>query len=415
MRVSWPTSRLGWAWAKVRRRLWFRLALFAIAAVASALLAGWAAPYVPRQLSDRVREGAARQILTIMASSMLVVATFSIGTMVQAFGAAAQIATPRATVVLIDDPFSQSVLSTFLGAFVFSMVALIGHSVSYYGPGGEVVLLGATTLVVAVVIGAFFGWLDHLINMGRLNETMRKVERRAADALAAVAAAPHLGGVAPRDPAPEHPVTSDETAYVCHLDLGALQHVARNAGGRIRVAALPGAFAGPSRPLVLADWKPSDEECEAIRAAFSLEAERNFEQDPRFGLAVLTEIASRALSPGINDPGTAIGVISAQQRLLTDWARAEPGGEEPSCPDVEAPSLAVEDMFQDAFGPLLRDAAPNLEVGIRLQKTLGALAVVDPGRFAAFAAEYSARALDHAGQALVLADDRARLAATAPH
>ena len=56
---------------------------------------------------------------------MLVVATFSLGTMVQAFAAAASSATPRAARVLIDDPFSQNVLATFLGAFVFAMVGLV--------------------------------------------------------------------------------------------------------------------------------------------------------------------------------------------------------------------------------------------------------------------------------------------------
>ena len=69
--------------------------------------------------------------------------------------------------------------------------------------------------------------------------------------------------------------------------------------------------------------------------------------------------------------------------------------------------------MEDAFGPLLRDAAGLLEVGLRLQKTLAALAAIDPLRFGHGAAAFSAKALAHARPALALDEDRARLAAAA--
>ena len=89
----------------------------------TALVAVLVTPLVPDLDSPRASASEATwDILSILASSMLVVATFSLGTMVQAFAAAASPATPRAARVLIDDPFSQNVLATFLGAFVFAMV-----------------------------------------------------------------------------------------------------------------------------------------------------------------------------------------------------------------------------------------------------------------------------------------------------
>jgi uncharacterized membrane protein len=47
---------------------------------------------------------------------------------------------------------------------------------------------------------------------------------------------------------------------------------------------------------------------------------RYFDEDPRFGLITLSEIASRALSPAVNDPGTAIQIISSYVRLFSLWA-----------------------------------------------------------------------------------------------
>jgi uncharacterized membrane protein len=306
------------------------------------------------------------------------------------------------------------VLSTFLGAFVFGMVALFAHSVSYYDKGGEAVLLVASAALVAVVTATFFGWLDHLANLVRLGETIAKVERRGAEALTARAAAPHLGGVAPRDPAPEWLVLPEETGYVRHVDVPRLQKIAEAAGGRVRVVRTPGRLADPTAPLARLDWGADPETEAAVRAAFTLGPERSFDQDPRFCLAVLTEIASRALSPGVNDPGTAIGVLAALQRLLAAWSIASrEAAPTPGAGSVEVPALAAEELFEDAFGPLHRDAAPILEVGLRLQKTLAALAALDPQRYAEAAAASSALALQRAEQALPLAAERDRIRAAA--
>ena len=214
---------------------------------------------MPQEVTDRIREGAVREILTVIASSMLVVATFSLGTMVQAFAAAAQVATPRATQVLIDDPLSQNVLSTFLGAFVFGMVALIAHSIRYYGPGGEAVLMAAAAVVVAVVITTFFGWLDHLANMVRLGETIRKLEVRSS--ACSRRRRRHRGSEAPRCPirVPARPVAAGTTAYVRHVDMPALQKLADAAGGRIALACLPGALTDPAAPLAWTDWPADDD------------------------------------------------------------------------------------------------------------------------------------------------------------
>ncbi len=90
---------------------------------------------------------------------------------------------------------------------------------------------------------------------------------------------------------------------------------------------------------------------EVICRAFLIGNERSFEQDPRFGLAVMGEIASRALSPAVNDPGTAIDVIGRSTQLLSLWAggRDRAAGAEPAHPRVHVPPLATADLFEDAF------------------------------------------------------------------
>ena len=405
-------TRLSWIWAQIAGRFWFRISIYALAALITALIARYGAVFVPRQVSDLVGEGSAYNLLSILASSMLVVATFSLGTMVQAYAAAASIATPRATRVLIEDPFSQNVLSTFLGAFVFSMVGIFAQSFGYYGQEGEVVMLVASGVVIVLVIAALFACVDHLANMVRLGETITKIATRAEEAMRLRAANPWLGGVElTADAQPTNwEVAAHETGFIRHIDMRALQKIAEDAGGVVRVAGLPGALADPMHALVQTSWEPGDE-VEGLRNAFVLGPERSLADDPRYCVQVLAEIGSRALSPGINDPGTAIIIIATLQRLLTMWVRdMAPPEESPPHDRVLVPDLETGDLFEDAFGPLLRDASGMLEVGLRLQKTLAVLSVAGPEDYAHHARHLSQKALRHAREALQLDEDGDRLA-----
>jgi uncharacterized membrane protein len=64
-----------------------------------------------------------------------------------------------------------------------------------------------------------------------------------------------------------------------------------------------------------------------LRKAFVIGNMRYFHEDPRFGLITLSEIASRVLS-AVNDPGTAIQIISSHVRLFSLWAETGDGKKE---------------------------------------------------------------------------------------
>jgi uncharacterized membrane protein len=176
------------------------------------------------------------------------------------------------------------------------------------------------------------------------------------------------------------------------------------------VTALPGAFVDPSRPVARVVGI-GGEQTDAVRAAFTIGAARSFDQDPRFGLAVLAEIASRALSPAVNDPGTAIDVIGRAVRVLSVWGRCEPAARtDVECPRVMVPPLRLGDLFDDVFSPIARDGAGLVEVQLRLQKALLALAHVD-ARFAEQAARLARAALARAEGGLRLAEEKERVSA----
>ncbi len=400
-------SRVQWIIAQFTRRLWFRAAIYGVAAIATALFAAFTSRFFPAQMESVIGTEAVGDILKILASSMLAVATFSLGTMVAAFSAAAGIATPRASKLLIQDPTSQNALATFIGAFIFSLIGIIALSTHYYGPGGRIVLFIVTIVVISIIILTFFRWIDYLSNLGRLGAVLEKVERATSIATRSRCKSPCLGG-RPLQGLPDDavPLVSKEIGYVQHLDVATLDAVAVRAGGVIYVTRLPGSFADSCLPMAWITWRPTDKQREDLLQAFVIGSERSFDQDPRFGLIALSEIASRALSPGINDPGTAIDVIGRIVKAMTIWTDDIEEEKEVHFPNVFVPAIAVSDLFDDAFTAIARDGAGTLEVGIRLQKALMSLAKRNSKPFRENARRHSALALKRSDAALRLDEDK---------
>ncbi|WP_224814933.1 DUF2254 domain-containing protein [Hasllibacter sp. MH4015] len=374
-----------WLWLlrSILRRLWVRVASFAVLAIASAIAAPALSPLVPDGWAELLGGDAVDQVLTILASSMLAVTTFSLSIAVNAFTAAASSATPRAIKLLQEDHITQTTLATFLGAFVYSIVAIIGLNASYYDDGGRVVLFFSTILVTAIVVIALLRWIGYLPDFGRMENTLDRVEEAARDALSTRLESPYLGAHPDGATVPDgaYPVNCDLAGYVQHIDMGPLQEWAEEAGAQVWLAVLPGDFVHPAMAVVhVLGGEPDDAARKTFHNAFTIAADRTFDQDPRFGMIVFSEIASRALSPGINDPGTAIAVIGRQLSVLSDW-RVEEG------PDVHfdrlhVPSVDPDEMLDAAFRPIARDGIGQAEVLARLIAALRGLAALSPDVYA---------------------------------
>ncbi|MBP6898226.1 MAG: DUF2254 domain-containing protein [Gammaproteobacteria bacterium] len=376
--MSLPSWRL--LLRRTARRIWFRSVVFSLVAVLLAVAARYLAPWLPEHFEGNIGQDSVGGILQILASSMLAVTTFSLTAMVSAYSSATTLATPRATQLLIQDPTSQNALSTFLGAFLFSIVGIIALSTGFYGDRGRVILFVGTLAVVALIVFTLLRWIAHLTAFGRMSDVIDRVERAAIDAIRDWREAPHLGGhPAVVVPAEAWPVFGERTGYVTHVDVGALQRIAAQADLRLHVAVLPGTLVHPQRPLLRAEGAGDDDCRAALARAFTVERHRSFDHDPRLGLVTLAEIGSRALSAAVNDAGTAIEVIDAQHRAFRAvLERTDDASDATECDRVFVPLPTTADLLEDAFRPLARDGTGAIEVSIRLQKTLAALAGAAP-------------------------------------
>lgn len=266
-------------------------------------------------------------------------------------------------------------------------------------------------MVVVAIVGALLAWIHELVRIGRLDVAVDRVEAATRRALRS-----RLIN-SPRDPKDRKPcpasavaVESDLIGYVQNIDLDRLERLVLGAGAELWIDAMPGAFVHREHGLFrLTGARPEPRVVERMKRCWAIGDERTFDQDPRFGLAVLAEIAARAMSPAVNDPGTAIDVVGTAVRLLTEWACDDPEHRARTEPHVHAPSLSSAELFDDVFRPVAQYGAADLSVGLRLQKALAALARLDASGLAQAAAAQSADALARAETRLQIDADRVRL------
>ncbi|MGP1629994.1 MAG: DUF2254 domain-containing protein [Giesbergeria sp.] len=396
---------------RVRERLWVKPLFIGLVSVLAVFVAKLSDQLEESDLVPVITTDSMQTLLSVMAASMLPIAMFAVASMVSAYSSASSTATPRSFPLVIADDVSQNALSSFIGAFIFSVVALTASKNQYFEGNGRFALFSLTLLVLTFVIFTFVRWMDRIARLGRLGTTIDQAERSTAAVMRRRRDAPTLGGmpISPNRQPVGDAVFSNEVGYVQRIDMEAVQSFAEKVDARVVVHALPGAFALPGRALAFYTTDPAFTEPvddQALVRAFHIGGDRLFDDDPRFGLVVLSEIAGRALSPAVNDPGTAIDIVGTLARLFVLWRTpSEKAPKPPRYDRVEVPTLDVADMFNDAFTPIARDGAACLEVGVRLQKAFFALALCGDDAMRAAALHHAGTALARAEKAMVLQED----------
>ncbi len=407
------TEKLLYLLQRLLRKTWVRCVLFSLVGVLAVAMSMVLGPSIPEDVADRLGSDAIGSILNIIATSMLTVTIFSASTMVSSFTAVASSATPRASQLLIEDTTIQNTLATFIGAFLYSVIALIGLNAQIYGGGGRLVLFGFTIAILLVVVVVLLRWIDYLSVLGRMGETLLRVEKATTRAMDQRLARPCLGGKPLRRGSQgRYTVRASETGFVQHVSMDILQKLAEEGDDALQVHVLPGAFVEPSVVIVSSDQPVDEARCRALRNAVLIGPSRTFDYDPRFGLVVLGEIATRALSPGINDPGTALDVMATAVRTLVHWVHhlhADAGTAELLFDRVSAPPMDEAGMLDDVFVPLARYGASAAEVGLALQRSLASVSRLGHPAFEQTTAQLSRYAIERAVHAGLFEADVQRL------
>ena len=401
------------------RKLWVRVVVMGLLAFVSLGLTQLGGAWLPDEVRGRVTGASADRLLDIIANAMLAVTIFSMTVMVTVYRSSSTQWTPRVHQLIMQDRTTQKTLAAFIGAYVYALVAIVLREVGVFDDEHAFTLFWMTVLVLAFVVVNLVRWVLHLQTFGSLLDTTRQVEditrRRFQDRLKA----PCLGANPLTGALPEGltPIRAKQSGYVQHIYPEGLNAAAERFDVSLFLTRPLGSFVFLNEPLV---WvrgdrdTPDDAEgdddqpslASLVRDHIILGDLRTYDQDPRFGLIVMGEMASKALSPGINDPGTAIDVITRIGRILSSYWTEEDAGASPTLDRLHVPPLSPSDLIEDGFSALARDGAALVEVQQQLQATLAALMQHPDAGLAEAAGNAARRYLIRALRSLPFEDDR---------
>ena len=144
-------------------RLWVKPALGSVVAVLIAMAAAVGNRLIPTGLLPDIERSTLDNLLGVIASSMLGVATFSLSIMVAAFSSAAAGASPRAIQLVAGDTDTQNAITTFISAFIYAIIANTALGLGLYGGTGRFILFVCTMGVLLYLIVTLIRWVKLLI------------------------------------------------------------------------------------------------------------------------------------------------------------------------------------------------------------------------------------------------------------
>lgn len=403
----------------IRTALWFRPTVWSLVAAFFVIAVAGLDQMIPvgsPAARAVVEPDAVQDLLRLMAGGMLTVTTVSLSMTMVVLNLVANQASPRAVPELLADPVTQNALSAFLATFVFALAALAGFGCGALAPAGANLIFLAAVALGLWAIRYMVQWMHHVANSSKLNEIIAKVYDQADKSLADYLARGNeeAAQFPDRDPAEAIRLNATRTGYVQLIDVARLRDLAGDRDLDIRLHVREGDFVHPNLP-VMTVWGSAAEEGrweDDPRACVVVGRERTPEGDPCLGIELLTEIACRALSPGVNDPQSALVSLDHLGALLSR-AAAVPADRYPPTTikggRLELQSVDFTLLLFRALRPVSRDGAAQTEVARRILEILLHLASIAAADHLAVIRRETARAAELACAAQALAEDKAGL------
>lgn len=323
----------------------------------------------------------ARTLLGAVASSTIGVAGTVFSITIAALSLAAGQMGPRLLRNFTRDRGNQFTLGAFLGTFSYALMVL--RSVRTQGEGEFVPHLALTVsiLLAFVCVGTLVFFVGHMA--GRIN-VESVIELVSEEVRAAVG---RLTTGTPQPPPPQEafwegaaPVTDPRRGYLQQLDAEGLADWAAERGASVRLLVRPGDYVFPG--AVIAEVLPATDGIGgAVTDATALGPQRVSSDDLEYAIRQLVEVAVRALSPGINDPHTAIGVLDHLGAALCDLVPLHlPTGTlmRNGRLALQAPGVDYAGLTDAMFHMIRQNAAGSTAVLIRILEVLAAVMGCEP-------------------------------------
>ncbi len=385
-------------WDRLRSSFWFVPAAMACLAVALALCTVAVDKAVGDDWLEHLgwsysggAEGASLLLGTVAGSMIAIAGTVFSMTLVAMSLASSQLG-PRLLRNFMRDTANQVVLGTFVATFVYCLLVLrtIRRADEVAFVPNLAVSLGL--LLAMVSIGVLIYFIHHVSVSIQANEVVARVGRELEDGIGRLFPG-HLGkpGYEPANVPGDadlpvafrreaRSVGALEDGYLQLIDADALMALAGQEDLLLRLECRPGHYLvqGQSMVMVWPGERVTEALVEQLNDAFVFGNQRTATQDIEFSFLQLVEIAVRALSPGINDPFTAIVCVDRLGSALCLLARrAMPSPlrfNDHGLLRLVAPGPTFAGIVDTAFNQIRQSARSNPAVAIRMLDTITQIA-----------------------------------------
>ena len=336
-------------------------------------------------------EGAS-SLLGAIAGSMITIAGVVFSMTLVALSLASSQLGPRLLRNFMRDTTTQMVLGTFVATFLYCLLVL--RTIRRAEEIAFVPHLSVTfgVLLAVVSVGVLIYFIHHVSVSIQANEIVARVGTELIEGIERLFPE-NIGRGAPRIPTepPDagfldtfdreaRPIGSAGEGYLQFVDGDDLIALAIQEDVVIRLERRPGQYVVATRPLALV-WpgnKVTDQLIDRVNSAFALGNQRTSGQDIEFAVNQLVEIAIRALSPGVNDPFTAMVCVDRLGSALCRLAELDMPS--PYRHDTQekirviTPVFTFPDVTDAAFNQIRQYGRSSTAVTIRLLETIAEVA-----------------------------------------
>lgn len=388
-------AKLIYLWEMIQTSFWFVPLLLVLAAIGSAIgliFLDSTIDYKPSGAMGYLFSGgaeAARSILSTIAGAMLSVAgtVFSI-TLVALTLASSQFG-PRLLRNFMHDRLNQTVLGAYIATFIYCLLVLrtvkSDNDLDFI-PNFSILFAIAVAVANIFLLIIFIHHISLGIQADRvisdsdknLNKNIDRLfpnQEKEVDSELLVSRAQEMLNVLMVTDV----VKSQKDGYLQMIDLDRLLELAHDHDLLVTLLNRPGEFVVKEQPLAKVHArKQTDEDLlKRVRGAMIIGGQRTPLQDVEFAIHQMVEVAARALSPGINDPFTAITCIDKLTATLSHLTRAR-FPEKYRCdtdgvPRVEVRPVNFAGLIDASFNQIRQYGERSPSVLIRLMESLGTL------------------------------------------
>ncbi len=328
------TASLHFLWSRLNANYWFYPALFAILGLLLGITMIWvdvrglAGPLVEAEWFVAVRPQGALTILSVMAGSMIGVAATVFSITIAAVAYASGNYGPRLLTNFMEDRGNQLSLATLIGASVYALVLLRAVRVAKESAATDITgfvpqaAMVVAYLLLGLCVAVLVYFLHHIPASIRINTVLEGIGQRLLSTIRTTY--PQADSFC--EPSPSRggsPVDAPAAGYVQLIDFKGLEHCAREQGCILSLHVRTGDFVHRGVPLMDVAGADPEAMTAAAQKCFTIGPVRTPDQDPQFLIDELVEIALRALSPGINDPFTAINALHWLGAATADIGRRD--------------------------------------------------------------------------------------------